>query len=291
MRLRVNHETRYTYDHPARTLIQVLRLTPQNHDAQYVRRWRVEVDQDVRLFQGADALGNPTHHLTIEGPIDALTVTAFGEVEVQDTGGIVAGTRETLPAGVFLRRTHLTKADEAVRALSPPSLPQNRDVLTSLHELMSRIREAMTFEVGTTDAQTTGSEALQAGHGVCQDFSHVFIAAARHAGIPARYVSGHLHHPDGEATQEAGHAWAEALVPDLGWVGFDSANGICVTERYVRVATGFDALSGAAIRGAYAGGAREHMTVEVEVGASGRQFQSQGGQEQSQDGTGQSQSQ
>ncbi len=275
MRLRVHHETRYVYDQPARTLIQVLRLTPQTHDAQYVRRWRVEVDQDVRLFQGNDALGNPVHHLTIDGPIDALTITAFGEVEVQDTGGIVAGTRERLPAGVFLRETDLTKPDDAIRHLAPPPAGKNADVLTSLHELMSRLRERMLFEVGTTDMRTTGAEALRAGRGVCQDFSHVFIAAARQAGIPARYVSGHLHHPDGEPVQEAGHAWAEALVPDLGWVGFDAANGICVTERYVRVATGFDALSGAAIRGAYAGGGREAMTVEVAVGASGRQVQRQ----------------
>lgn len=284
MRLRVNHETRYTYDHPARNLVQVLRLTPQNHDAQYVRRWRVEVDQDVRLFQGKDALGNPTHHLTIEGPIEGLTVTAFGEVEVQDTGGIVAGTRETLPSGVFLRQTDLTTPSDAIRDIAPPALSVNADVLTSLHELMSRLRDAMAFEVGTTDAATTGANALEAGRGVCQDFSHVFISAARLSGIPARYVSGHLHHPEDERAQEAGHAWAEALVPDLGWVGFDSANGICVTEHYVRVAIGYDALSGSPIRGAYAGGAGEDMTVEVQVGASGRQIQSQsqGDQYQSQ---------
>ena len=284
MRLRVNHETRYTYDNPARNIVQVLRLTPCNHDAQYVRRWRVEVDQDVRLFQGKDALGNPTHHLTIEGPVDGLTITAFGEVEVQDTGGIVAGTRETLPAGVFLRQTDLTVPNAAIRALAPPQPRDNVDVLTSLHELMSRLRERMAFEVGTTDAATTGAGALEAGHGVCQDFSHVFISAARLAGIPARYISGHLHHPEDERMQEAGHAWAEALVPDLGWVGFDSANGICVTERYVRVAVGYDALSGSPIRGAYAGGAKEAMVVEVQVGASGRQVQSQsqGSQFQSQ---------
>ncbi|MEM7565629.1 MAG: transglutaminase family protein [Pseudomonadota bacterium] len=286
MRLRVNHETRYRYDRPARNVIQTLRLTPQSHDAQYVRRWRVEVDQDVRLFQGQDSLGNPVHHLTIDGPIDALTVTAFGEVEVQDAGGIVAGTRERLPAGVFLRETRLTKPNPAIRALSPPHVSSNPDVLTSLHELMGTLRERMLFEVGTTGASTTGAEALSAGHGVCQDFSHVFIAAARHAGIPARYVSGHLNHPDTDAAQEAGHAWAEALVPDLGWVGFDSANGICVTEHYVRVAIGFDALSGAAIRGAFAGGGAEDMTVEVHVDQSGR-----AAQRQTQDAFGQSQSQ
>lgn len=292
MRLRVHHQTRYAYDAPVRGLIQILRLTPRNHDAQYVRHWRVEVDEDVRLFAGTDGLGNAIHHLNIEGPIEALTVTASGEVEVQDTGGVVAGTREVVPPGVFLRRTPLTMPDETIRALAP--LADAPDMLTELHGLMQRMRDAMLFKAGTTDASTTAAEALAAGEGVCQDFTHVFIAAARHAGVPTRYVSGHLAQIEGdglalggagEAGHEAGHAWAEALVPDLGWVGFDAANGVCVTDRYVRVAIGEDALSGAAIRGAYAGLATETMTVDVRVGAGPtRGYQAQGswGQSQSQ---------
>ena len=84
---------------------------------------------------------------------------------------------------------------------------------------------------------------------MCQDFTHIFIAAARSLGIPARYVGGYFHRDDGVIEQDAGHAWAEAFVPELGWVGFDPANGICATDAHVRVAVGLDYLGAAPVRG------------------------------------------
>ena len=119
----------------------------------------------------------------------------------------------------------------------------------------------------------------QHGHGVCQDFAHVFIAAARHLGHPARYVGGYLFQPalshwqsQGSAgqtqstdAQDAGHAWAEALVPHLGWVGFDPANGISPTDAYVRVAVGLDYLGAAPVRGTRYGGGGESLAVKVIV--------------------------
>src|SRR5262249_60583923 len=85
--------------------------------------------------------------------------------------------------------------------------------------------------------------------GVCQDLTHIFIAAARAIGFPARYVSGYLHRADGVVHQEAGHAWAEAHVSGLGWVAFDPANGICATDAHIRVAAGLDYLGAAPVRG------------------------------------------
>jgi transglutaminase-like putative cysteine protease len=35
------------------------------------------------------------------------------------------------------------------------------------------------------------------------------------------------------------------FVPDLGWVAFDAANGICATDAHVRVAVGLDYLGAA----------------------------------------------
>ena len=69
--------------------------------------------------------------------------------------------------------------------------------------------------------------------------------------------------------QDAGHAWAEAYVEELGWVGFDPANGVCMTDRYVRVAIGPDYLEAAPVRGAQIGGADEMLAVNVKV-AQGR---------------------
>ena len=96
---------------------------------------------------------------------------------------------------------------------------------------------------------------------MCQDLTHIFIAAARSLAIPARYIGGHFHRADGVTEQEAGHAWAEAFVPDLGWVAFDPANGICATDAHVRVAVGLDYLGAAPVRGsAMAAATRRSMS-------------------------------
>jgi transglutaminase-like putative cysteine protease len=119
--------------------------------------------------------------------------------------------------------------------------------------------------VGATTPDHTAAAAWAQKQGVCQDHAQIFIACARRLGIPARYVSGHLHRRDGVIDQDAAHAWAEAHVEGLGWVGFDPANGVCPTEHYVRVACGLDALGATPIRGTSYGGGGERMTVALRV--------------------------
>ena len=119
--------------------------------------------------------------------------------------------------------------------------------------------------MGATDSETTASEAFAAGHGVCQDHAHIFIGLARKIGIPTRYVTGYLLTGTG-ASSTASHAWAEALVPDLGWVGFDPANNTSPTAHYVRVAMGIEAANISPVRGSRRGGGlKETMDVAVHV--------------------------
>ena len=121
---------------------------------------------------------------------------------------------------------------------------------------------------------TTAEEAVANGKGVCQDHAHIFIAAARAADIPARYVSGYLMMND-RVEQDATHAWAEAHIDGLGWVGFDIANGISPDPRYVRVATGRDYRDAAPVTGISFGQSKQLLTVNVEVEEQGGQSQSQ----------------
>jgi transglutaminase-like putative cysteine protease len=69
------------------------------------------------------------------------------------------------------------------------------------------------------------------------------------------------------------HAWAEAFVPELGWVAFDAANGLCAAEAHVRVAVGLDSLSAAPLRGTRYGGAGEVISVKVRVDQAAQQIQ------------------
>ena len=275
MRIRVDHKTVYRYQPPAKSVLQVLRLTPRSHEGQNVVRWRVsaEADVEVQLRRGEDALGNITQTAFIQGPVTELVLRVEGEVETWETQGIVRGAAERFPPEAYLRETHLTAPTPEIVAFAKAAGGKEGDMIARLHRLMMAINGAMTFDAKPTQTTTTAAEAFALKRGVCQDFSHLFIAAARRMGAPARYVSGHLA-PEGEMVeQEAAHAWAEAYVPDLGWVGFDAANGLCPTASYVRIAIGLDYLGAAPVRGSRTGGGSETMDVSLRVSHSA--FQSQ----------------
>jgi transglutaminase-like putative cysteine protease len=265
MRLKIRHETQYDYGRPANFAIQLLRLTPRSHDGQFVRRWRVGIDADCRLHRADDAFGNITHAFTVDGPLKTMRIVAEGEVDVADTGGFVRGCVERFPLGLWLRETALTRVEPALRDYARSiGRGEGGDRLATLHALMAAIHRDIRFVVGETNAATTADDAFRQRTGVCQDLAHVFIACARSLGIPARYVGGYFLRTDMHE-QEAGHAWAEAYIENLGWLGFDPAHGVCITDRYARIAVGQDYLDAAPVRGARRGGDDEQLTVVVHV--------------------------
>ncbi len=262
MLISIGHVTRYTYSAPTRYSIHALRLTPQSFAGQRVIEWRISAPGiDVaRPFR--DGFGNTVHTVTSVEEHAETVIIAKGLVETEDRAGIVRGAYEPAPLRTYLRVTRMTEPSDAIRALVPASVAKND--IKSLHVLMHAVRDAVDYEIGITNAHTSAAEALADGKGVCQDHAHVFIAAARAMGIPARYVNGYLlEETDGPA--EAHHAWAEAWVDGLGWIGFDPANRICPTDAYVRLAVGLDAAYAAPIRGTRRGGANEELDVIVEV--------------------------
>jgi transglutaminase-like putative cysteine protease len=267
MRIRIAHTTVYRYAPPANGAVQVLRLTPRNHDSQYVARWRIDVSPDSRLAASEDAFGNITHVFSVAGPLSEIRVDVDGEVETHDSNGMVRGTAERFPQSLFLRDTALTAPDAAIRALAAEIGAANgRVTIDSLHALMRKLHDEIAYDVALTNTPMSAAEAFARKRGVCRDLTHVFIAAVRCLGVPARYVAGYLQRADGMVEQEAGHAWAEAFVPDLGWVGFDPANAICQTDAYVRVAVGLDSLGAAPVRGARYGVGAESLEVAIKVG-------------------------
>lgn len=281
MHVRIEHETHYTYDGPIRALIQILRMTPRGHEGQHVRRWRIEPSIDGHLRQDEDELGNIVHHFSAEGGAQSLTLRVFGDVETVDTAGSVRGAITRAPDLFFLRETDLSETDEPLQVFAREAAdPREGDELGMLHRLMNGINETLSFDTEPTHVLTTARESFAMRTGVCQDLTHIFIGCARYLGIPARYVSGYFVRIDGVVDQEASHAWAEAKVPGLGWVGFDPANGICITDAHVRVATGLDYLGAAPIRGSRWGGGGESMAVNLLVknadGESQSQRQNQG---------------
>jgi transglutaminase-like putative cysteine protease len=268
MRICVAHETVYRYDAPCTGVIQTLRLTPRNYAGQYVVNWRIDVSADCRLEPQEDAFGNIVHAFSVAGPICELRLLVEGEVETQDTAGVVRGAVERFPPSLFLRETALTHADKTILAYAAEfSRPAATSMLATLHSLLARVHQDIAFDANATSAAPSATDAFRSGRGASQDLAHIFIAMARALRAPARYVAGYFR--DGEGAQngghQAGHAWAEVHVPDLGWVGFDPANGVCATNRHVRVAVGLDYLGAAPVRGAHYGGGREDVAVKLNV--------------------------
>jgi len=272
MRIRILHAIATTYETPPTGVTQMLRLTPRNHDGQYVPTWRIDVSSDCQLHQHEDAFGNITHSFTADGPFDTLTINVEGEVDVQDTNGVVSGTLERFPPSLFLRETALTEPSPAIvnfadgiRAEAPG------EPLALLHALLRELNDEMSVESERPAANA--AKAFAARCGLKCDLAHVYITAARYLGIPTRYVSGHCFGVNGAGRQEACHAWAEAHVEGLGWIGFDPTDGICVTDAHVRVAVGLDALGAAPVRGQRFGGSGETSKVTVHIAQAGQQSQ------------------
>jgi transglutaminase-like putative cysteine protease len=275
MQLTIHYSTTYTYAQPARRVIQLLRVTPLSFAGQAVLDWRIDVDRDAKLREGRDGYGNVTHMLYVDTAISSLTISVAGRLLTEDKHGIVQGLPHDLPPEIFLRPTPLTAPGPAIAALAQSCAAGPGGTIERLHRLAGRLQQSLRFDTEATAVETRAEQAAAEGHGVCQDFSHIFIAAARAGGIPARYVSGHLYRRDGLHGQEAGHAWAEAWVEDLGWVAFDPLNGISTDDAYVRIACGLDYRDAAPIAGARSGGGGEDLNVEVRVSEAASQAQSQ----------------
>jgi len=270
MFISVRHVTRYVYGSTARYSIQALRLTPPSFEGQKVVRWNLTAPAFEKAMRFRDGFGNVVHLIALSSAHDSVAVEAAGVVETQDKIGVVRGLTDVAPVRVFLRKTAKTAPNDAIRDLAQSV--KGSDPLERLHMLMDAVRDAVEYEVGATESMTTAATALAAGKGVCQDHAHIFISAARTLGIPCRYVNGYFLNGD-DTPADAHHAWGEAWVDGLGWVGFDPANRQCPTDHYVRLACGLDALTAAPIRGCQRGGANEALDVMVEVHQQGAQQQ------------------
>jgi len=164
----------------------------------------------------------------------------------------------------------LTQPTDLLRALADEIVARRRDdPLTLIRQLNARLYESIAYKPQTTRVDSPIDEALANRAGVCQDFSHILLSLLREIGIPCRYVSGYLAHQQGvdRSAEDATHAWVEALLPRLGWVGFDPTNNIIAGDHHIRVAIGRDYTDVPPTRGVFKGDATSELSVAVRVTA------------------------
>jgi transglutaminase-like putative cysteine protease len=263
MLLKISHTTSYHYDAPVPYALQQLRLRPKSRASQTVLSWSVDIDGGRKQVSFEDEHANTVDLISLDPGARDIVIHCSGEVEVTDTAGVIGKHTGYVPLWLFMRSTPLTAIGPQVRSIAA-GFEKPEDPLKLLHALSDHILASVPYDTDQTSAELSAEQVLNAGHGVCQDHAHVFIAAARALGFPARYVSGYLMMND-RVHQSASHAWAEAHVDDLGWVGFDISNGISPDARYVRVATGLDYLGAAPVAGMRYGHGTENMAVTLQV--------------------------
>lgn len=267
MRLRIRHDIVARYDEPVALASRSLRLCPRTFDGQYVRAWHLDVTGDCRQARSADAFGNVVHDCAIEGPASEIIIVAEGEVDVDDTAGVLQGAPlDRLSPEVFRRETRVTAAAPPIAALAGKAKALSDGTPLDLcHTLMRLIHgevEALPADpdelCGVRDV--AAAAVLADGRGTPVDLAHLFVAAARGLGLSARFVSGYVWREEATATGALA-AWSEALIPGLGWVGFDAVHDTCPTDAYVRVASALDQSGAAWVRAADRGAVAASVTV------------------------------
>ena len=281
MRYRVTHRTAYTYASPVHESFNQVRLRPVSGDAQTCLSFDLSIDPPATVITYPDYYGNTVHefgvpylhdHVTIEATCDVVTFAAADEPltgprdsDPDLSPELASFARDPLIAdeyAEFLSSSKYVVLERSSEELAGALL--SRDPCTTAYRFLLTagrdIRERFTYQLGATTVHSTVAEVISGRSGVCQDFAHVLIALCRHAGLPARYVSGYL----GEVAESAAsHAWAEAYVPPYGWLGIDATLGVPCTGQHVKVAAGRDYADVAVVRGTYRGGGDATLDVSV----------------------------
>ena len=258
----IEHTTEYIFDEPIDFCMQQIRVTPSSNTLQVVKDWSVKVDGGERTFNYRDFNGNVVNFIEINQLTEKFSIHASGSVKTYEKNGVLGTHSGNCPLWLFKQESRRTKAGSRCRRLARSV--KNKDLLESMHELSKKVEASFIYDKTASNVTIGAEEALSLGRGVCQDFTHVFVCAARRLGVPSRYVSGYLLDPENNV-REAMHGWPEVYVSSLGWVGFDPVNGICPDERYVRVAIGRDYEDIAPTKGLFLGSREEIMNVALTV--------------------------
>lgn len=261
MRIAIDHRTHYRFSEPQARIVQMLRLTPVDTQDQTVVSWLIGVDCDARLRTAVDGFGNAVTMLYAEGPIAALDISVTGEVLTLEANGVVRGSNEPLPPTLYLRSTPRTQPAGALAAFAQAAASGD-DLLERLHRFNQALGERFEIAPEGRDRGWSAGAAFALASAGPRDLAQMFVTGARGLGIPARYVSGYR--SDGVA-HCGPHAWAEAYVEGIGWIGFDPATGLSPDETYVRIAVGLDATGAAPIAGTRIGAGEERLDVDLHV--------------------------
>jgi transglutaminase-like putative cysteine protease len=275
----VRHVTRFVYSVPVTESITEARMQPRSEGQQRCVKFELTTQPRARVHAYRDYQNNVVHHFDLPGKHKELRINAEATVEVN----LSAPLPENVSEEIWLALERATQQAEHWDYLQPSQfvtatplllelaqlwqLARAADPLSLLQRINTLIYENFDYVPKATQVDSPIDEALHARRGVCQDFTHIMLALVRRLGIPARYVSGYLYHGDNadRSAADATHAWVEAWLPELGWLGFDPTNNLLAGERHIRTAIGRDYADVPPTRGVFKGLADSELSVGVQV--------------------------
>jgi transglutaminase-like putative cysteine protease len=257
------------------------RMHPRSDQNQRCLTFHLSVSPRCRVFSYRDHLANHVHHFDIPGQHPQLVIVAESLVEVQPPAHVPS----FLAPDAWFELDALVEQGDYWEMLLPSEFAAPTDLLEELavnldvrrrddplmvlHQLNQQIYEYFDYKPKSTKVDSPIDLALGSKAGVCQDFAHIMIALVRSKlRIPCRYVSGYLYHGESDhdrSLHSATHAWIEAFLPQLGWVGFDPTNWLVARDRHIRTAIGRDYADVPPTRGMFRGQAASELTVAVRV--------------------------
>ena len=279
----IRHLTKFRYAETISESIMETRMHPRSDGNQRCLTFHLSVSPRCRVFSYRDYLGNNVHHFDIPGIHAQLVIVAESLVDVQPAPPLPRALEpdswheldrivskgdywEMLLPSEYAQPTPLLL--ELARSLD---VRRRDDPLTLAHEVSAGLYRTFDYVPRSTRVDSPIDEALRDCRGVCQDFAHIMIALLRGVRIPARYVSGYLYHRSQDrdrSAEGATHAWVEAFLPQIGWVGFDPTNSLLSGERHIRTAIGRDYADVPPTKGIFRGKTASELSVAVRVSPS-----------------------
>lgn len=271
MLVAIRHKTELTYAEPITESVMELRMMPRTDAHQSLRSFELIIGPETPVFHHVDWQGNSAHHFSIVDAHDKVVIMAASTVETHPEKVRLHEVTDLLPFPSLNHRLDdflmphgaVQKDPRLTQFAENLGLLQEKRVAMVLAAVTARLTELVTYAKGVTRSSTTVSDVLDVGKGVCQDYAHVALALLRALGVPARYVSGYLYRP--ELPELETHAWVEAFVPSVGWIGVDPTHAQLTGESHVAVATGRSYADVPPNRGVYRGGAEERIDVSVRI--------------------------
>jgi transglutaminase-like putative cysteine protease len=277
----IRHLTKFLYKTAVSESIMETMMHPRSDQNQRCLTFHLSVSPRCRVFSYRDHLANQVHHFDIPGQHGQLVIVAESLVEMQPHAAV----SESLPPTAWAELDKLVQEGDYWEMMLPSEfaaftpeletlgdelrLRRKEDPLTMLRRLNKQVYDRFDYKPKSTKADSPIELALSSKAGVCQDFSHIMIALVRsRLQIPCRYVSGYLYHGDAHkdrSESSATHAWVEAFLPELGWVGFDPTNDLVAGDRHIRTAIGRDYADVPPTHGIFRGRTKSELSVAVRV--------------------------